>query len=279
MLWISMVTIVSILFTIGACTVRHHKLVPWVIIIALMSGLYNYGVSFEYAYLLSSFLGFLIVLIFEPVFGRTDKEDNKEATIGYTIEKPFRSLIYALFMGAVALAALRLLYYGIDWLADLLGTWPLIGLLIGILLSWISFRNAEQVMSKVFVVICIAGAIFAINMKFELSIIPSFFISSFCTYLLINVIFQSHFCPKQYEEKQKRLKEERERLAEYNRTHAGGGSYYSNSSSNSSSSSGSIWGNSNDSNPYDQLAKDRLEKLARIRSGLANNGDEGTWFW
>ncbi len=53
----------------------------------------------------------------------------------------------------------------------------------------------------------------------------------------------------------------------------------SSSSSNSSSSSGSIGGNSNDSNPYDQLAKDRLEKLARIRSGLANNGDEGTWFW
>ncbi len=60
--------------------------------------------------------------------------------------------------------------------------------------------------------------------------------------------------------------------------YAGIGSSYSTNSSNSSSSSGSIWGNSNDSNPYDQLAKDRLEKLARIRSGLANNGDEGTWF-
>ncbi len=56
------------------------------------------------------------------------------------------------------------------------------------------------------------------------------------------------------------------------------GSSYSTNSSNSSSSSGSIWGSSNDSNPYDQLAKDRIEKLARIRSGLANNGDEGTWF-
>lgn len=279
MMWSFFVTLLSILFTIGACTVRHYKLVPWVIIIAFMALFYHLGISFEYVFLLSSFLGFLIILLFQPIFGRTDKEDNKEENSGYIIDKPFQVIFRSLFMTAIALVLLRSLYYGIDWLSNYLGTWPLIGLLIGIMLSWISFRNAEEVTSKIFVVILIAGSIFAINMNFELSIITSFFISSFFTYLLINIFFQSHFCPKKYKEQQERLKEERERLAEYNRTHAGFGLSYSTNSTNSSSSSGSIWGNSNDSNPYDQLAKDRLEKLARIRSGLANNGDEGTWFW